>query len=180
MKICLFVAAIRQLKRTHLGSMAPFAVCKKWFSEELERKIWHYAFVTPTAEAMKGVTIRTRSMDHGWVRTTLRAKDGTSILAACGLNLMNPCVGCEMYDLIGVGSYCGQCRWRPTVCRQVNTALLNTKWGDRSASPRQDYVRMIQRQTCPVCLTLYRHNHMIVDFIAEEGCCPTCDRGRGL
>ena len=159
--------------------MPPFAVCKQWHtSEDVERKIWRYAFLHPTAKLMQEITIETRPMDHGWQETTLRAKDGTSILAACGRSLVNPCVHCEMYDLIGVGSFCGRCRWRPTVYPQQNTTLLDTKWGDRSASPRQDYVRMIQSQTCPVCRVIYHNNPMIPDYIADEGCCPACDRAR--
>ena len=139
----------------------------------VERRIWHYAFVHPNATAMKEVTIVSQP-DGPWVHTCLRAKDGSTILGRIGRVLVNPCLHCHMFDEIGVGALCGQCRSRPVVVRMQLAQLGGHTSQCRGTSPRRGYFDMIQRRTCHECLTLYRHNQMIVDFIAEEGCCPTC------
>ena len=155
--------------------MAPFAVCKQWLSPQVERQVWYFASVHPTAEAMKEVTIESRPT-RKWVHTFMRAKDGTTILGAAGRNLVNPCVQCDMYDEIGVGAFCGRCRSRPVVQIMPFAVLGGHRSQCRSPSPRRGYFDMIQRQTCPNCGTLFRDDPEMEHFIQEKDACVTCRR----
>ena len=159
----------------HLAHSAPmcFAVSKGWLPSDVQSSVWYYAFVAPTAEAMKGVTIQSLERRH-WSLKSLKTKAPLHILQAMGRSVVNPCSGCWFADATGVGEYCGRCRSRPTVMRTRFCYLGDCHSLCRDASPRRTYLKALQRVTCPQCEHIYRHEWQVADFIEEEGSCPKC------
>ena len=158
-----------------LSSMR-FAVSKFWLPGEIQSKVWHDSFVTPSAEVMKGVSIDNVNYQHQWPRKCLKTKAGVNAKIAMGRSMVNPCSQCDFAADTGMGGYCGKCRSRPVVMKSFyQTSYLGGCASQcRGASPRRSYLEALGRQTCPTCKHIYRHNWQVAEFIEEEGSCPKC------
>ena len=157
-----------------VGHKMRFAVSKSWLSSDLQNMVWHYSFVTPSAEVMKGVSIEDINYQHQWPRKRLKTKAGVHAKNAIGRSLVNPCPQCDMAADTGVGNYCGRCRSRPVTFPSLfdESYLGGATPQCRYASPRTNYVNSLRRQTCPRCEHTYRHNRCVADFIEDEGFVP--------
>ena len=122
--------------------MARFSVCKEWLKPDIERIVWYYAFVHPTAKAMKDLTIESEPRGQ-WVRKTLKAEGELCILSYVGRRYVNPCPNCSLAQMSGMGGRCGQCRSRPIVFRTNRLVILGTGRFQRMlGSPRDNYLRL--------------------------------------
>ena len=76
----------------HLAHTRPpemcFAVSKGWLPSDVQSFVWYYAFVAPTAEAIKGVTIESEERRH-WTLKSLKTKAPLHILHAMGRSVVN-------------------------------------------------------------------------------------------
>ena len=108
-----------------------FAMSKGWLRPSVQKAIWQLAFEMPTAKAIKGVTIEDDPSQC--FRKSLTAKDGVSIRAARGRQLINGCARCWRAVDYGVHDYCGMCRFGPTIMERDWTYM----GGD--ADPVMDY-----------------------------------------
>ena len=154
---------------------ASFAVCKEWLPPHIERQVWYYAFVHPTAKVMKELTIESesRGLDK-CVRKRLRCQGDLRILALNSRSIVNPCRDCKFAERIGSPSMgCGACRSRPIVFKRLPFSELGVG-PFRDPSPRRHYFGVIERRTCWHCRTTYRHGAAIVDFISAKGVCWKC------
>ena len=149
---------------------------KSWLPAELQIIVWHTAFTTPSAKVMKGVCIENVGSQHRWPRKQITTKADVHALIAMGRSLVDPCPHCEFSDDTGTGSYCGECRSRPVVVSSFYEVsyLGGCTSQCRERSPRQTYLKSLQRQTCSRCEHIYRHSEQYAEFIEEEGCCPAC------
>ena len=71
-----------------------FALSKKEQGSAIENEVWHYAFIVPSAKAMREVTIE----DKGW-RKRITPKAGVHVKAGTGREMVNPCFMCEEAEL---------------------------------------------------------------------------------
>ena len=158
------------------GRKMRFAVSESWLPADMQSMVWHYSFVTPSAEVMKGVSIQDITYRNRCLpRKRLETKDGVHAKIAMGVCIVNPCGQCDMAEE-GIGYYCGTCRSRPVVMKSFyrESYLGGSTPRIRDASPRSNYVNSLRRQTCPRCERTYRHNRFVADFIEDEGYCPNC------
>ena len=125
-----------------------FAVSKGWLPSDVQSSVWYYAFVAPTAEAMKGVTIQSLER-RPWSLKSLNTKAPLHILQAMGRSVVNPCSACWFADATGVGHYCGECRSRPTVMRTRFCYLGGCHSLCRDASPRRTYLKKTTETDLP-------------------------------
>ena len=159
-----------------LSSMR-FAVSKFWLPGEIQSKVWHDSFVTPSAEVMKGVSIDDVSYQHQWPRKRLKTNTGVVAKIAMGRSMVNPCSQCDFAADTGMGGYCGKRRSRPVVMKsfyEVSYLGGCSPICNRDTSPRRSYLKALQRQTCPRCEHIYRHDWQVAEFIEDEGSCPKC------
>ena len=159
-----------------LSSMR-FAVSKFWLPGEIQSKVWHDSFVTPSAEVMKGVSIDDVNYQHQWPRKRLKTNAGVVAKIAMGRSMVNPCSQCEFAADTGMDGYCGKCRSRPVVMNslyEVSYLASCAPACNRDTSPRRSYLKALQRQTCPRCEHIYRHDWQVAEFIEDEGSCPKC------
>ena len=89
-----------------------------------ENEIWHYAFIAPSAKAIRGVILEDQTHPHAWSRKLIIPKDGGYVKAGMGRKVVNPCWICEAAELTSVTEYCGQCRSRPVVRRARRMSYL--------------------------------------------------------
>ena len=95
------------------------ALSKKGLGSVIENEVWHYAFIAPSAKAMRVVIIE----DRGW-RKRITPNDGVHVKAGMGRKMVNPCFMCEDAELDCMTEYCGQCRSRPVVRRARRMSYL--------------------------------------------------------
>ena len=130
----------------------------------------------PSAHVLKWVTIESVGNNCRWPRKRLATKTGAHAQIAMGRSLVGPCSHFEFADGTGAGGYCGSCRSRPVVMKSFYEVsyLGGCTSQCRERSPRQTYLKSLQRQTCSRCEHIYRHSEQYAEFIEEEGCCPAC------
>ena len=156
-----------------------FAVSKHWLKADLQKMVWQYSFETPSAKVMKGVTIE--NVPRKWPAKKLTTEKGVHAKVAMGRPIKNPCLQCEMAENYCSDRYCGECKSRPTVMpalfedSYLGGVMSQCKGGD---SPRTGYMKKLNRQTCPQCKTIYRHDFFAQELIAEEGVCQNCESSR--
>ena len=85
------------------GHKMRFAVSKSWLSSDLRSMVWHYSFVTPSAEVMKGVSIETSNGTMNYrncrcIRKHLETHDGVHAKIAMGCCIVDPCGQCDMAE----------------------------------------------------------------------------------
>ena len=108
------------------------ALSKKGLGSVIENEVWHYAFIAPSAKAMRDITIE----DKGW-RKRITPKAGVHVKAGMGRKMVDPCFMCEEAELDCMTEYCGQCRSRPVVRRAKQFSYLGMGCSQvRDASPR--------------------------------------------
>ena len=98
-----------------------FAVNKGWLRPSVQKAIWQLAFEMPTAKAIKGVTIE--DDPSMCFRKSLAAKDGVSIRAPHGRQLINGCSQCWRAVDYGAHDFCGACRFGPVVMETDRTYM---------------------------------------------------------
>ena len=123
------------------------ALSKKGLGPAIENEVWHYAFIVPSAKAIRGVILEDQSHPHAWTRKLIIPKDGAHVKAGMGWRVVNPCLICEEAELTGVTDYCGQCRSRPVVRRAIRMSYLGM-----GCSQLTDVSPRTKRTDCPpVC-----------------------------
>ena len=156
-----------------------FARNKSWLKSDIQKMVWQYSFETPSAKVMKGVTIE--DVPRKWTAKKLTTKKGVRAFVAMGRSIKNPCHQCEMAENYCSDRYCGECKSRPIVVPSLfedsylGGMMSQCKGGQ---SPRTGYLKKLNRQTCPQCKTIYRHDFFAQDLIAEEGACQNCESSR--
>ena len=132
---------------------------KSWLPTELQNMVWHTAFVSPSAQVMKGVSIEILGSQHQWPRKQITTEPGVHARIPMGRSLVNPCSQCQFHGDYGMGGYCGKCRSRPVVVESFyRTFYLGgtaMPFYGRGESPRKSYLRGLQRTTCPICEHTY-------------------------
>ena len=86
------------------------ALSKKGLGSVIENEVWHYAFIAPSAKAMKWIAIEDQGRHSRWTRKRITPKAGVHVKAGMGRKIANPCSMCEEAELTCVTDYCGQCR----------------------------------------------------------------------
>ena len=156
-----------------------FAVSKHWLKQHLQKLVRRYSFETPSAQVMKDVPIE--NVPRKWPAKKLTTKRGVHAKVAMGRSIENPCHQCEMAENYCSDRYCGECKSTPYVCKSffedsyLGGTMSQCKNGD---SPRTGYLKKLNRQTCPQCKEIYRHDLFAQELIAEEGVCPNCEASR--
>ena len=60
------------------------ALSKKGLGPAIENEVWHYAFIAPSAKAIRGVILEDQSHPHAWTRKLIIPKAGAHVKAGMG------------------------------------------------------------------------------------------------